>query len=136
VQRAVAANHGSQTVTLLESEIPAHSHGVSASLADATDQSPAGEKLATGIGIGQYAAPGALSQLSPNTRSPAGGDQPHNNMQPYLALNFCIALQGVYPPRSSGAQPFSIIRRWLMAFRRILWRWRERVRSHFPPPRG
>src|SRR5712692_2698334 len=60
---------GSDTVTLLQSEIPSHSHPVSASMADGTDQSPAGEKLATGIGIGQYAAPGALTQLSPNTLS-------------------------------------------------------------------
>src|SRR4051794_9759097 len=91
---------GSETVTLLQSEIPAHSHGTSASLADGTNQAPAGEKLATGIGIGQYAAPGATTQLSPNALSPAGGDQPHNNMQPYLTLNFNIALQGVFPPRS------------------------------------
>jgi microcystin-dependent protein len=91
---------GSETVTLLESELPAHSHAVSASSADGTDQSPAGEKLATGIGIGQYAAPGSLVQLSPNALSPSGNSQPHNNMQPYLTLNFCIALQGVFPPRS------------------------------------
>jgi microcystin-dependent protein len=91
---------GTETVTLLESEMPAHSHAVSASQADGTSQSPAGEKLATGVGIGQYAAPGALTQLSPNALAPAGGSSPHNNMQPYLTLNFCIALQGVYPPRS------------------------------------
>jgi microcystin-dependent protein len=90
---------GSETVTLLESEIPAHSHAVSASLSDGTDQSPANEKLAGGVGIGQYAAPGALTQLSPNALAPAGGDQPHNNMQPYQTLNFNIALQGVFPPR-------------------------------------
>jgi microcystin-dependent protein len=91
---------GSETVTLLESEIQAHSHAVSASQGDGTDQSPANEKLATGIGIGQYAAPGALTQLSQNALSPAGGDQPHNNMQPHLTFYFNIALQGVYPPRS------------------------------------
>ena len=90
---------GSDTVTLLDSEIPAHSHAVSASLSDGTDQTPANEKLAGGVGIGQYAAPGALTQLSPNALAPAGGDQPHNNMQPYLTLNFNIALQGVFPPR-------------------------------------
>jgi microcystin-dependent protein len=91
---------GSQTVTLLESEIPAHSHAVSASGGDGTDQTPANSKLATGIGIGQYAAPGALTQLSPNALTPAGGNQPHNNMQPYLTFYFNIALQGVFPPRS------------------------------------
>jgi microcystin-dependent protein len=90
---------GSDTVTLLESEIPAHSHAVSASQADGISQTPAGEKLATGVGIGQYAAPGALTQLSPNALAPAGGSFPHNNLQQYLTLFFCIALQGVFPPR-------------------------------------
>ena len=93
---------GSETVSLLESEIPSHSHAFSVSQGDATDQSPAGQLFATGIGIGTYAPPGnaAQVQLSANGIAPAGGDQPHNNMQPYLTLNFCIALQGVYPPRT------------------------------------
>jgi microcystin-dependent protein len=92
---------GSETVTLLESEIPSHPHTVSASQADANNQTPVNEKLATGIGVGQYAGPaaGPLTQLSPNALAPAGGDQPHNNMQPYLTFYFCIALQGVFPPR-------------------------------------
>lgn len=91
---------GAETVTLLESEIPAHSHGWRASQADGINQSPVGDMLATGVGIGQYAAPGALVQLNPNALAPAGGDQPHNNMQPFLTFYFCIALQGVFPPRT------------------------------------
>jgi microcystin-dependent protein len=91
---------GSETVTLLESEIPSHSHLIAASQSDGTDQSPANELYAAGVGIGQYAAPGSLTPLSDNAIAPAGGDQPHNNLQPYLTLNFCIALQGVYPPRT------------------------------------
>ena len=91
---------GSETVTLLESEIPAHSHALSASLADGTNQSPVAEFLAAGVGgISQYAAPGALTQMSPEALAPAGGDQPHNNLQPYLTFYFAIALQGVFPPR-------------------------------------
>ena len=90
---------GSETVTLLESEIPSHSHGWHASQADGISQIAANEMLATGIGISQYAAPGALQQLSPNALAPAGGDAPHNNLQPYLTFYFCIALQGVFPPR-------------------------------------
>jgi microcystin-dependent protein len=50
-------------------------------------------------GIEMYAAPGAQSQLAQQTWTPAGAGAPHNNMQPYLTLNFCIALQGIYPPR-------------------------------------
>lgn len=91
---------GSDTVSLLESEIPSHSHALTVSQSDGTDQAPANELYAAGVGIGQYAAPGALTNLSDNAVAPAGGDQPHNNMQPYLTLNFCIALQGVYPPRT------------------------------------
>jgi microcystin-dependent protein len=71
-----------------------------ASYQDGTDQSPANEQLSSGVGIGQYAAPGALVALSDNALAPAGGDQPHNNLQPYLTFYFCIALQGVFPPRT------------------------------------
>jgi microcystin-dependent protein len=90
---------GSETVSLLESEIPFHSHALTASYADGISQTPVAQLLATGINIGQYAAPGALTSLSQNMIAPAGGDQPHNNMQPYLTFYFCIALQGVFPPR-------------------------------------
>lgn len=91
---------GSETVTLLESEIPAHSHSVSASVSDGTSQTPADEKLATGVGIGQYAPAASFVPLSPTALTPAGGDQPHNNLMPYLTFYFNIALQGVFPPRS------------------------------------
>jgi microcystin-dependent protein len=91
---------GSDTVTLLESEIPGHSHALNASQGDAIERTPGSQLLATGIAIGQYGAPDALTPLSPNAVTPAGGDQPHNNLQPYLTFYFCIALQGVFPPRS------------------------------------
>jgi microcystin-dependent protein len=90
---------GSQTVTLLASEIPSHSHSLSVSQGDGSDTGPSNEQFAGGIGIAPYAAPGQLAPMSPNSIAPAGGGQPHNNMMPYLTLNFCIALQGVYPPR-------------------------------------
>ncbi|HVJ00902.1 MAG TPA: tail fiber protein [Sphingomonas sp.] len=90
---------GSETVTLLESEIPAHSHSMTVSLADAIEPAPTGQQFATGTGVNYYAAPGPIKQMAPQTLSPAGGDQPHNNMQPYLTFYFCIALQGVFPPR-------------------------------------
>lgn len=91
---------GTPTVTLLESEIPAHTHVMNASAADAIERLPGNQLPATGIGIGQYAAPGATTPLHASAVSPAGGNQPHNNLQPYLTLHFCIALQGVFPPRS------------------------------------
>ena len=91
---------GSETVTLLESEMPGHSHAVRASVQDATDRTVAGQMPATGIGVGMFApAPGNVS-LNPAAVTPGGGDQPHNNLMPYLTFYFCIALQGVFPPRT------------------------------------
>ncbi|GAB3242645.1 phage tail protein [Nocardioides dilutus] len=91
---------GSETVTLLESEIPSHSHAVRASAADATTRVVSGQQPATGIGVGLYGQQPGDVTLSPNALAPAGGDQPHNNMQPYLTFYFNIALQGVFPPRT------------------------------------
>lgn len=92
---------GTETVTLLESEMPTHSHSLMASVQEAGSRLPANETFASGVGgIAQYAAPGALTPLSPSAVTPSGGSAPHNNMQPYLTLNFNIALQGVFPPRT------------------------------------
>jgi microcystin-dependent protein len=92
---------GSDTVSLLESEIPSHSHALMASNQPGEDPQAVGEALARSVGANLYQASNAgLVTMSDNILAPAGGDQPHNNMQPYLTLNFCIALQGVYPPRT------------------------------------
>jgi microcystin-dependent protein len=91
---------GSETVSLLESEIPAHNHNFIASQADGINRFPADNLVANMIGVNGYAAPGAIVTMADQALAPAGGDQPHNNMQPYLTLNFCIALQGVFPPRT------------------------------------
>jgi microcystin-dependent protein len=94
---------GSETVTLLESEIPAHSHAVAASQGDGTERGPnvngTGQLFATGVGISMFQAPNPVVNPSPLMATPAGGDQPHNNLQPYLTFYFNIALQGVFPPR-------------------------------------
>jgi microcystin-dependent protein len=96
---------GSQAVTLLLSEIPAHAHFVGRGSDQAGDSvtptnsvwatSPAGR----GTAALYHEAP-ATGPMQPNSLNPTGGGLPHNNMQPYLTLNFCIALQGVFPPRS------------------------------------
>jgi microcystin-dependent protein len=94
---------GSETVSLLESEIPSHSHslgaqnvalgGVAAPSSSVTLNRPAsGNLFATTSPVPTAMADEALA--------PAGGDQPHNNMMPYLTFYFCIALQGVFPPRT------------------------------------
>lgn len=93
---------GSQSVSLLESEIPSHSHGVLANVnpANLAAPSPARSFARAAPGSAYKIPPGAMTTFSDQAIAPAGGDQPHNNMQPYLTLNFCIALQGVYPPRT------------------------------------
>jgi len=92
---------GSETVVLQESEIPAHSHGVMASPSMANRRDPSDASLARSVGVGAYQTNTAqnLTAMHQQALSLAGGDQPHNNMQPYLTLYFCIALQGVFPPR-------------------------------------
>ena len=93
---------GSDTVNLLESEIPSHSHGLLGSASPAAGRDPTGNPLArsrNGLAY-QTNTTQNLVNLAPPAVSPAGGDQPHNNMQPYLTLYFCIALQGVFPPRT------------------------------------
>ena len=92
---------GSDTVTLLQCEIPSHSHSLrfhSVDLADTNVPSPTASLAASAGGTLYQAAQN--TQMSGSTVAPAGGNLPHNNMQPYLTLNFCIALQGVYPPRT------------------------------------
>lgn len=94
---------GSETVTLLQSEMPAHSHGLLVAGADVGDErTPVDRSFArtTGVGGNLYGAASNLVSMSPNALPPAGGGLPHNNMMPYLTLNFCIALQGVFPPRT------------------------------------
>ncbi len=92
---------GSQTVTLLESEIPSHSHPLKADIVSATKSLPTNNAFAKVSGATPYLPPAGASlvAMSDNAIAPAGGDQPHNNMMPYLTCYFNIALQGVYPPR-------------------------------------
>ena len=94
---------GETTVTLLTSEIPSHSHSLMASAAGGLVNAPSPSvAIARSEGATAYQTNTSqnLVQMSPNTIAPAGGNQPHNNLMPYLTLNFCIALQGIYPPRS------------------------------------
>ena len=91
---------GSEFVTLLQSEMPLHNHSMNGATQDpalAKAVSPnASWALSQGGGIYQTTS---NAQLDVQALAPAGGGLPHNNMQPYLTLNFCIALQGVFPAR-------------------------------------
>ncbi|GAA5036642.1 phage tail protein [Microbacterium fluvii] len=103
-QRDLGETSGSATVTLLESEIPAHTHGARAVAGAATTGDPAGATWANPrygrVTRPAYAAAGSSpTTMSPQALTIAGGSQPHNNLPPYLGMYFVIALQGVYPPR-------------------------------------
>lgn len=91
---------GSDTVTLIESEIPAHSHAVNISISPAAGRDPTNAVLSRSRNAMAYQTTASQpTSLASQALLPAGGDQPHNNMQPYLTFYFCIALQGVFPPR-------------------------------------
>ena len=92
---------GSETVTLLQSEIPLHSHALRADVLDLADTNVASPTASLALSAGGTLYQAATNTtMGPNVIAPAGGSLPHNNMQPYLTLNFCIALQGVFPPRT------------------------------------
>jgi microcystin-dependent protein len=94
---------GTETITLIGSEIPLHNHQGRASIDDAQFQSPAPDRsLATSNpGFAYHSdATNNLVSTHPQKLGIAGASLPHNNMQPSLVMNFIIALQGIFPPRS------------------------------------
>ncbi len=93
---------GSEAVTLLVSEIPAHTHSMMAApeVGDVQIPTPDTTLARSGGGSAYTATPANLTQMAFQTLPPAGGSLPHNNMMPYLGLNFCIALQGIFPSRN------------------------------------
>jgi microcystin-dependent protein len=93
---------GVESITLLQSEIPVHAHILRGTVEDATQGSlTANVILAQTVNgnLYQNVTNTGIVQMAPQALAPAGGSLPHNNMQPYLTLNFCIALQGVFPAR-------------------------------------
>jgi microcystin-dependent protein len=92
---------GTETVTLLNGEMPAHAHTVQC----VPGALPGNNNIAVGNSFAKstngqvYTTAANLVPLYEETASIAGGDQPHNNLMPYLTLNFCIAMQGVFPSR-------------------------------------
>lgn len=89
---------GTPSVTLITSEMPLHTHTVRAAGTSGAQRSPENNLPSTGRQI--YSTPQNLAPMAPNATQVIGGSQPHNNMQPYLTLNFIIALQGIFPSRS------------------------------------
>jgi len=92
---------GTAAVSLTFSQIPQHNHLLNITAATASQPSPAsGTPAASPPAIGNVYAPGpGNTPMSPQALGNAGGGQPHSNMQPYLVLNLCIALTGIFPSR-------------------------------------
>lgn len=92
---------GEQGHTLSISEIPTHTHTANATTATATTNNPTNAlMLAKSTAANLYASAGNLVALAPNALASVGGSQAHLNMQPFLVLNFSIALQGIFPSQT------------------------------------
>jgi microcystin-dependent protein len=89
---------GSETVTLLTSEMPLHTHTVSQSTRSSDQLNPG--QYSVGTGNNCYAPPASTDLMAFQATAAQGGNLPHNNMMPYLTVNYCIALQGVFPQHS------------------------------------
>jgi microcystin-dependent protein len=109
--RFIGETAGESAVTLLTSQIPAHGHTMSATTTTGTATASNGNQLAVATAGGSKTSAGnvasfyssningASTPLSPLAIGVTGSGFPHNNMMPYLGLNYCIALQGIFPPR-------------------------------------
>ena len=91
---------GVESVTLSTQQIPAHNHALMASTATGTQSSPAGEVLASGSTVLIYRATAPTQPMAAQSIASTGGSQPHDNMVPFLCINFIISLFGIYPQQN------------------------------------
>ncbi len=98
--RRLGQRGGVETVTLSEAQMPNHTHTLMGSGEDGNSQNPGGNHF--GAGTNMYHTPNGVSLVPAATQTlpSSGGSQAHNNLQPFLVMNFIIALQGLYPSRS------------------------------------
>ncbi len=87
---------GTAIETLSPAEMPVHNHAISAAIGPATTGTPSSANSLAAGAVNTYGTPNNLVPMG----EVVGGSQPHNNMQPYLVLNYVIALQGIFPTRS------------------------------------
>ena len=102
-QRLLGSTGGEAAVALNTQQLPSHNHGAEGSVTSSGSSGPAGQTWRAGLkgGDSLYAAPQqpSLTPMGPTALSFTGGGVAHNNWPPYLVLNYCIALQGDFPPR-------------------------------------
>lgn len=100
--RRLGERGGVETVTLSEAQMPQHTHQMHASGRPANNDDPAADRYlgTAGSANAAYHSPANLVTMDSRSLESSGGSQPHNNMQPYLTINFIIALVGLYPSRS------------------------------------
>lgn len=101
----IGQSSGVENVTLLSTNLPSHTHSMNASTLNGDKQNAGGRLYGTSTSTGTVPtlygpSSGALVPQNPQTVAPAGGNQPHPNIQPYSVINFCIALSGIFPSRN------------------------------------
>jgi microcystin-dependent protein len=97
--RRIGESGGTELETLAETQMPNHNHAMAASPNPAESPDPTGNALGRSVGGNTYGPVTNLLSLADAAASPNGGNQAHNNMQPFLAINYIIALVGLYPSR-------------------------------------
>lgn len=95
----IGQQSGSDTVILLQSEMPAHTHSYSFTTDPGNSAEPGAGKSFARVTTSDRKEINIYADIANGTLNNIGGSQSHNNMQPYLVLNYCIAMQGVFPPR-------------------------------------
>ncbi|MGE4369465.1 MAG: phage tail protein [Burkholderiaceae bacterium] len=91
---------GAQAHTLSISEIPTHTHALTTSNNNATTDTPGTNVVMAQASTDMYRSPTSLVAMNPGSVANTGGSQAHLNMQPFLTLSFCIALQGIFPSQT------------------------------------
>ncbi len=98
--RTIGEASGVENVSLTTGQIPAHNHLLLAAGSTANSSDPSNNRWASQPSLGQYETVSSGSNLKTTALGSTGGSQPHNNLQPYIAINYLIALEGIFPSRN------------------------------------
>lgn len=96
----LAQTGGVETVTLSTQQIPVHTHALIGSMSNGSNVNPTGNVLANSTVVQPYASETPSASMAATAISPVGGSQPHENIQPYLCINFIISLFGIFPSQT------------------------------------